>query len=180
MRNTTQRITPFLWFDTQAEEAAKFYVSIFKNSKMASIARYDGESAKAAGRPKGSVMTVAFELDGQEFVALNGGPLFKFTEAISFVVNCETQEEVDHFWETLSAGGQQVQCGWLKDRFGVSWQVVPTVLTEMLQDKDAEKSKRVMAAMLKMKKLEIDALKRAFEGRPHSTSGVSARRLTSG
>jgi predicted 3-demethylubiquinone-9 3-methyltransferase (glyoxalase superfamily) len=138
MRKTLQKITPFLWFDDQAEAAAKFYTSIFKNSRIGSVARYDEEAAKVAGRPKGSVMTVAFELDGQEFTALNGGPLFKFTEAISFVVNCETQEEVDHFWERLSAGGQEVQCGWLKDRFGVSWQVVPAVLAEMLQDKDRE------------------------------------------
>jgi predicted 3-demethylubiquinone-9 3-methyltransferase (glyoxalase superfamily) len=165
MRKTMQKITPFLWFDNQAEDAAKFYAAIFKNSRIGSVARYDEEAAKAAGRPKGSVMTVAFELDGHEFTALNGGPLFKFTEAISFVVNCETQEEVDHFWEKLSAGGQEVQCGWLKDRFGVSWQVVPTVLVEMLQDKDREKSKRAMAAMLKMKKINIEALKKAYEGR---------------
>lgn len=164
MREPTQKITPFLWFDNQAEEAVNFYVSIFKNSKIGSIARYDEASAKASGRPKGSVMTVAFELAGQEFVALNGGPLLKFTEAISFVVNCQTQEEVDHFWDKLSAGGRQVQCGWLKDRFGVSWQIVPTVLAEMLQDKDPEKSKRVMAAMLKMKKIEIEALRQAFGG----------------
>jgi predicted 3-demethylubiquinone-9 3-methyltransferase (glyoxalase superfamily) len=170
MRKPMQRITPFLWFDHQAEEAARFYVSIFKNSRIASIARYDDEAAKASGRPKGSVMTAAFELDGQNFTALNGGPLFKFTEAISLVVNCETQEEVDHFWEKLSAGGQEVQCGWLKDRFGVSWQVVPTVLTEMLQDKDPEKSKRVMAAMLKMKKISIAGLKNAYEGRFQSAS----------
>jgi predicted 3-demethylubiquinone-9 3-methyltransferase (glyoxalase superfamily) len=160
-----QKITPFLWFDDQAEAAARFYVSIFGNSRIASVTRYDDEAAKAAGRPKGSVMTVAFELDGQGFTALNGGPLFKFTEAISFVVNCESQKEVDHFWASLAAGGQEVQCGWLKDRFGVSWQIVPTVLVEMLQDKDPEKSKRVMAAMLKMKKIEIDALKRAYDGR---------------
>lgn len=165
MRKTMQRITPFLWFDDQAEDAANFYVSIFKNSRVRSVARYDEEAARAAGRPKGSVMTVAFELDGQEFTALNGGPLFKFTEAISFVVNCETQREVDRFWEKLSAGGQEVQCGWLKDRFGVSWQIVPTVLAEMLQDKDREKSQRVMAAMLKMKKINIDALEKAYEER---------------
>ena len=134
------------------------------------MTRYDEEGAKAAGRPMGSVMTVAFELDGQEFTALNGGPLFKFTEAMSLVVNCETQEEVDHFWERLSAGGQEVQCGWLKDKFGVSWQVVPTVLVEMLQDKDPEKSKRVMAAMLKMKKIDIAASKRAYEGRTASAA----------
>ncbi len=161
MRKTMQRITPFLWFDTQAEEAVNFYVSIFKNSRIGSIAHYEEEAAKASGRPKGSVMTVAFELDGQEFIALNGGPLFKFTEAISLVVNCETQEEVDHFWKRLTAGGQEVQCGWLKDRFGVSWQIVPTVLGEMLQDKDPGKSRRVMAAMLKMKKINIEALKKA-------------------
>ena len=161
MRKTMQRITPFLWFDTQAEEAVNFYVSIFKNSRIGSIAHYEEEAAKASGRPKGSVMTVAFELDGQEFIALNGGPLFKFTEAISLVVNCETQEEVDHFWKRLTAGGQEVQCGWLKDRFGVSWQIVPTVLGEMLQDKDRGKSRRVMAAMLKMKKINIEALKKA-------------------
>jgi len=165
MPKAIQRITPFLWFDDQAEAAANFYVSIFKNSKIGSITRYDEEAAKAAGRPKGSVMTVAFDLDGQDFTALNGGPLFKFTEAISLVVNCQTQEEVDHFWEKLSAGGEEVQCGWLKDRFGVSWQVVPTVLVEMLQDKDPEKSKRVMAAMLKMKKIDIEPLKKAYEGR---------------
>ncbi len=161
MRKTMQRITPFLWFDTQAEEAVNFYVSIFKNSRIGSIAHYEEEAAKASGRPKGSVMTVAFELDGQEFIALNGGPLFKFTEAISLVVNCETQEEVDHFWKRLTAGGQEVQCGWLKDRFGVSWQIVPTVLGEMLQDKDPGKSRRVMAAMLKMKKINVEALKKA-------------------
>ena len=163
MRKAIQKITPFLWFDNQAEEAVNFYVSIFKNSRVGSIARYDEAAAKASGRPKESVMTVAFELDGQEFVALNGGPLFKFTEAISFVVNCETQQEVDHFWERLSAGGQEVQCGWLKDRFGVTWQIVPIVLVEMLQDKAREKSKRVMAAMLKMKKIDIGALKKAYE-----------------
>jgi len=161
----TQKITTFLWFDSQAEEAAKFYVSIFKDSRIVGITRYDDEAAKAAGRPKGSVMTVAFELSGQEFTALNGGPLFKFTEAISLVVHCENQKEVDHFWEKLAAGGEEVQCGWLKDRFGLSWQVVPTVLVEMLQDKNHEKSKRAVAAMLKMKKLDIDALTKAFEGR---------------
>ena len=170
MRKTIQRITPFLWFDTQAEDAAHFYVSTFKNSRIGSVARYDEETAKAAGRPQGSVMTVAFELDGQEFTALNGGPVFKFTEAISFVVNCDTQEEVDHFWEKLSAGGREIQCGWLTDKFGVSWQVVPTVLIEMLQDKDPEKAKRVMAAMLKMTKIEIAPLKRAYEGRSASAA----------
>ena len=165
MPKTTQKITPFLWFDSQAEEAANFYVSIFKQSRIGAITRYDDEGSKAAGRPKGSVMTVEFELDGQKFTALNGGPHFKFTEAISLVVNCDDQKEVDHFWGKLSAGGQEVQCGWLKDRFGLSWQVVPTALLEMLQDKDPEKSKRTMTAMLKMKKLDVDALKRACDGR---------------
>ena len=160
-----QKISLCLWFDSQGEEAARFYTSIFKNSRMGRVARYDEAAAKAAGRPQGSVMTVEFELDGQRFMALNGGPLFKFTEAMSLVVNCETQTEVDHFWEKLSAGGQEVQCGWLKDRFGVSWQIVPTILPEMLQDKDPEKAKRVMAAMLKMKKIDIDALKQAYGGR---------------
>ena len=165
MAKRMQRVTPFLWFDDRAAEAAGFYVSIFENSRITSIARYDDESARAAGRPAGSVTTVAFELDGQEFTALNGGPVFGFTEAISFVVRCDTQDEVDHFWEQLSAGGQEVQCGWLKDRFGVSWQVVPTVLPEMLQDKDRARSSRVMAAMLKMKKISIEGLRSAYEGR---------------
>ena len=160
------KITPFLWFDTQAEEAANFYVSIFKNSRIKGLARYDGDTAQAAGRPKGSIMTVQFELDGQDFVALNGGPTFKFTEAISLVVNCESQDEIDHFWQKLSAGGgQEVECGWLKDRFGVSWQVVPTDIEEMLQDKDPEKPKRVMAAVMKMKKLDMAEMRKAYEGR---------------
>jgi len=165
MAKVKQKITPFFWFDHQAEEAARFYVSVFKNSKVGEVTRYDEQVSKAAGRPVGSVMTVAFELDGQQFTALNGGPQFKFGEAISFVVNCETQEEVDHFWDRLSTGGQPIECGWLKDQFGVAWQVVPTVLIEMMHDKDPEKAKRVMAAMLTMKKLNIDALKRAYEGR---------------
>jgi predicted 3-demethylubiquinone-9 3-methyltransferase (glyoxalase superfamily) len=164
MPTMAQRLSVCLWFDHQAEEAVKFYVSIFKNSKIGPVTRYDEAGAKAAGRPEGSVMTVAFELDGQEFMALNGGPQFKFTEAISLVVNCATQVEVDDYWNKLSAGGQEVQCGWLKDRFGLSWQVVPTILPEMLQDKDPEKSMRVMAAMLKMKKLDIAVLKKAYEG----------------
>ena len=162
---TTQKISLCLWFDSEGEEAARFYTSIFKNSKIGRVARYDEEASKAAGSPKGSVMTVEFELDGQRFMALNGGPLFKFTEAISLVVNCETQKEVDHFWEKLSAGGQEVQCGWLKDRFGVSWQIVPTILMELLHDKDPERSRRVMAAMLKMKKIDTEPLKKAYEGR---------------
>ena len=160
-----QKITPFLWFDGKAEEAANFYTSVFKNSKIVSIARYGDEAAKASGMPKGTAMTVAFELDGQKFVALNGGPHFKFTEAVSFVVNCQTQDEVDHYWEKLSAGGDEKaqQCGWLKDKYGLSWQIVPTVMVEMLQDKDPKKSGRVMQALLKMKKLDIKTLKQAYE-----------------
>jgi predicted 3-demethylubiquinone-9 3-methyltransferase (glyoxalase superfamily) len=165
MAKITQKITPFLWFDNQAEEAAKFYTSVFKNSKIENVTRYDEEGSKVSGRPKGSLMTVPFQIEGQEFVALNGGPMFKFTEAISFIVNCETQKEVDYYWEKLSAGGEEVQCGWLKDRFGLSWQVVPTVLTEMLQDKDPQKAQRVMAAMLKMKKIEIADLKKAYDSK---------------
>ena len=164
MARITQRITPFLWFDDRAEEAAGFYVSIFQNSRIKGVSRYSEEASKAAGRPKGSVMTVAFELDGQDFTALNGGPPFKFTEAISLVVNCQTQQEVDHFWSKLSAGGQEVQCGWLKDKFGVSWQVVPTALFELMEDNDPTKSQRVMAAMLKMKKIDIEPLRRAYAG----------------
>jgi predicted 3-demethylubiquinone-9 3-methyltransferase (glyoxalase superfamily) len=160
-----QKITPFLWFDDNAEEAAKLYTSVFKNSKILGTTRYDDASSKAAGRPKGSVMTVDMELDGQRFVALNGGPIFKFTEAVSFVVNCQTQEEVDHYWTRLSQGGEEGQCGWLKDRYGVSWQVVPTILIELLQDKDAEKAHRVMKAMLQMRKLDIKTLKDAAERR---------------
>ena len=158
-----QKITPFLWFDDNAEEAVKFYTSIFKNSKIGKIARYDKAGEKAAGRPAGWVMTIEFQLEGQEFVALNGGPHFKFTEAISFVVNCQKQEEVDYYWEKLSEGGKEVQCGWLKDKFGLSWQIVPTVLGELLSDKDALKSQRVMEAMLQMVKLDIKKLKQAAE-----------------
>jgi predicted 3-demethylubiquinone-9 3-methyltransferase (glyoxalase superfamily) len=165
---TTQKITPFLWFEDQAEEAANHYVSIFRDSRIKSITRYAEEAARISGRPEGTVMTVQFDLDGQEFTALNGGPVFKFTEAISFVVSCDTQEEVDHFWEKLSEGGQPVECGWLKDKFGVSWQVVPRILPEMLHDNDPVKSKRVMAAMLKMKKIDIAGLRRAYEGQPDS------------
>ena len=153
-----QRITPFLWFDRQAEEAANFYVSIFPNSKIGSTSRY----GEAGPGPKGSVMTVAFDLDGLSFTALNGGPMFKFTEAISLVVHCETQAEVDHYWDKLSAGGQQVQCGWLKDKYGLSWQIVPNALIELVQDKDPAKSQRVMAAMMQMKKIDIAGLKAAY------------------
>ena len=159
-----QKITPFLWFDDKAEEAANFYVSVFKNSKLGNATRYNEESSAAAGRPKGSVMTIEFHLDGQDFVGINGGPHFKFTEAVSFVVNCETQEEVDRFWEKLSEGGRESQCGWLRDKYGLSWQVVPRVLPELLKNKDPEKAKRVMTAMLQMTKIDINALKQAAEG----------------
>ena len=137
-----QRISPFLWFDDKAEEAAVFYTSIFKNSKIGTIARYGDSGAEVTARPKGTVMTVAFQLDGQEFVALNGGPHYKFTEAVSFVVNCQTQEEVDEYWKKLSDGGQEVQCGWLKDKYGLSWQIVPTILSEMLNDPDPKKAEQ--------------------------------------
>ena len=159
-----QKITPFLWFDSQAEEAARFYTSIFEDSGIGRVARYDQASEKASGQPAGSVMTVEFQLEGQDFVALNGGPHFKFTEAISFVVNCETQQELDHFWNQLSAGGKESQCGWLKDKFGVSWQVVPTILSELLSSKDAAASQRVMQALLQMVKLDINGLQRAASG----------------
>lgn len=155
-----QKIHPFLWFDTQAEEAMNFYVSIFKNSKITKVARY----GDAGPGPKGSVMTASFELDGQQFTALNGGPHFKFNEAISFVVDCKSQEEVDELWEKLSAGGQPGQCSWLKDKFGLSWQIVPSVLVELLSDPDPEKSRRVMEAMLKMTKIDIAKLKQAAQG----------------
>jgi predicted 3-demethylubiquinone-9 3-methyltransferase (glyoxalase superfamily) len=155
-----QKITTFLWFDTQAEDAAKFYTSIFKGSKVVTVTRY-GETGPG---PKGSVMTVAFQLEGQEFVALNGGPQFKFTPAISLVVNCTSQEEVDELWRKLSAGGRTDRCGWLQDKYGLSWQIVPTVLNELLKDKDTEKSQRVMKAMLEMDKLDIARLKAAAAG----------------
>ena len=154
-----QKITPFLWFDGKAEEAMKFYVSVFKNSKIGSVTRY----GEAGPGPKGSVMTATFKLGGQEFVALNGGPQFKFTEAISFVVNCETQKEVDELWEKLSEGGEEGRCGWLKDKYGLSWQIVPSILVKMLQDKDAETSQRVMKAMLQMNKIDTQRLKQAHD-----------------
>jgi predicted 3-demethylubiquinone-9 3-methyltransferase (glyoxalase superfamily) len=156
-----QRITPFLWFDTQAGEAAKFYVAIFENSRITRVTRYDDAGARASGRPAGSVMTVAFELAGQEFVALNGGPVFKFNESISFVVHCATQAEVDRYWQALSAGGQEVQCGWLKDKFGVSWQVMPTIFDGLLSGDDAARAQRVMQAMLQMLKPDIQRLQEA-------------------
>jgi predicted 3-demethylubiquinone-9 3-methyltransferase (glyoxalase superfamily) len=154
-----QKIAPFLWFDGKAEEAMNFYVSLFKNSRVESIARY----GEAGPGPKGSVMTVTFVLDGQRFIALNGGPQYKFTPAISFFVNCETQAEVDELWEKLSEGGEKNQCGWLTDKYGLSWQIVPSVLLEMLQDKDSKRSQRVMKAMLQMTKLDIKTLKQAYE-----------------
>ena len=154
-----QKITPFLWFDGKAEEAMNFYSSIFKNSKIGRITRY----GDAGPGPKGAVMSGTFQLDGQEFMALNGGPQFKFTEAISFFVNCETQEEVDELWEKLSAGGQKSRCGWLKDKYGLSWQIIPSALGEMLGDKDPEKSQRVMKAMLQMDKIDIKGLEQAYK-----------------
>ena len=156
-----QKISPFLWFDGKAEEAANFYVSIFRNSKIASVMHY----GEAGPGPKGSVMGVTFQLDGQEFMAINGGPQFTFSPAISFFVKCETQAEIDHFWDKLLAGGKAQQCGWLTDKYGVTWQIVPTILGELLQSKDAEKSQRAMRAMMQMIKLDIAALKKAFEGR---------------
>jgi predicted 3-demethylubiquinone-9 3-methyltransferase (glyoxalase superfamily) len=155
-------ITPCLWFDTEGEEAAQFYTSVFPNSKIVDIARY----GSAGPRSEGTVMTVSFELDGQQFVALNGGPQFTFNEAISFQVSCESQEEVDAFWSKLSEGGEEGPCGWLKDKYGVSWQIVPTALPELLADPDPERSQRVMQAMLEMKKIEIDALERAADAVP--------------
>jgi len=159
-----QKITPCLWFDDQAEQAAKFYTEIFKNSKIKKITRYGKEGYEIHRKPEGSVMTVEFELDGQALTALNGGPVFKFSEAISFQVDCATQEEVDYYWEKLSEGGDEnaQQCGWLKDRYGLSWQIVPRALLEMLNDPDAKKSQRVMAAMLRMKKIDIETLKCAY------------------
>jgi predicted 3-demethylubiquinone-9 3-methyltransferase (glyoxalase superfamily) len=161
-----QPITPCLWFDSQAEEAARYYTGIFKNSKIGTISRYGEAGREVHGQAPGTVMTVEFELNGQPFTALNGGPLFKFNEAISFQIMCRTQEEVDHYWNKLSEGGDKnaQQCGWLKDKYGLSWQVVPTVLAEMMTDPDREKSGRAMEAMLQMKKLDIAELKRAFEG----------------
>ena len=161
-----RRITPCLWFDVQAEAAVGFYVGIFKNSKIVKVSRYGKAGQEITRRPPGSVMTVAFELDGQPFTALNGGPLFKFNEAISLQVFCDTQEEVDYYWEKLSASGEPKaqQCGWLKDRYGVSWQVVPVVLIEMIGDPDQARADRAMAALLKMKKLDIAELKRAYAG----------------
>jgi predicted 3-demethylubiquinone-9 3-methyltransferase (glyoxalase superfamily) len=158
------QITPCLWFDTQAEEAAKFYVSVFKNSKIGKISRYGKAGQDIHGKKEGSVMTVEFELGGRPFVSLNGGPNFKFSEAVSFQIYCDTQSEIDYFWSKLSQGGQEGPCGWLKDKYGLSWQVVPTAMPKMMTDPDARKSERVMNAFLKMKKFDLDKLTRAYEG----------------
>ncbi|HEY6152956.1 MAG TPA: VOC family protein [Candidatus Udaeobacter sp.] len=167
-RKSMRKITPFLWFDGQAENAVKFYTSIFKDSKVGRTLRYSEEVAKvsASGQSAGSVLTIEFEIEGQKFVALNGGPQFQFNESVSFVVNCKTQKEVDYYWEKLTAGGgEESACGWLKDKFGLSWQITPTVLIDMLHDKDADKAERVMHAMLQMQKIEIAKLKAAYEGK---------------
>ncbi|KTC95152.1 VOC family protein [Legionella feeleii] len=157
-----QHIAPCLWFDNQAEEAAHFYTSIFKNSKILRLSYYGDAGAEVSGKPKGSIMTVTFQLEGQQFIALNGGPDFKFSPAISLFVSCESQEEIDDLWNNLSADGETVQCGWLQDKYGISWQIVPTILVDFLNDPDTEKSEQVMKAMLKMKKLDMQALKKAY------------------
>jgi predicted 3-demethylubiquinone-9 3-methyltransferase (glyoxalase superfamily) len=161
-----QRITPFLWFDRQAEEAARYYTGIFKNSRIVKTSHYGRAGQEIHGMPPGSVMVIAFELEGQPFSALNGGPVFKFNEAVSLVVSCETQEEIDDYWDKLTQGGdpQAQQCGWLKDKFGLSWQVVPTILSDLVGDPDSSKSQRAMSAMMQMKKLDIATLKRAYDG----------------
>jgi len=159
------KITPFLWFNDDAEQAVKFYHSIFKKSKIGKISRYDEAAEKASGRPAGSVMTIEFELNGQKFIALNGGPHFKFNEAVSFVVHCKTQAELDYYWKKLSADGKEVQCGWLQDKYGLSWQIVPTIISELFASKDPAKSHRAMEAMLKMVKLDIKKLKDAYAGK---------------
>ncbi|MBI5224356.1 VOC family protein [Candidatus Micrarchaeota archaeon] len=158
-----QKIIPNLWFDSNAEEAARFYAAIFKDSKIGAISRFGEEGAKVSGQKAGSVMTVAFSLNGQDFLALNGGPIFKFSEAISFVVYCDSQSEIDYYWEKLTEGGQEVQCGWLKDKFGLSWQIVPTELAKMMQSGNPEKSRKAMEALLKMVKLDIGKLKAAYD-----------------
>jgi predicted 3-demethylubiquinone-9 3-methyltransferase (glyoxalase superfamily) len=166
MTVSIQKITPCLWFDDQAEEAARFYISVFTNSRIVRMSRYGKEGFEIHGRPEGSVMVVEFQIEGQTFTALNGGPLFRFNEAVSFQVSCETQEEIDYYWEKLTEDGDREaqQCGWLKDRYGVSWQVVPTVLGDLVADPDSEKSQRAMRAMLRMKKIDIAALRRAYDG----------------
>lgn len=158
-----QKITPCLWFDNKAEEAVQFYTSLFPNSKILNTSRYDKASAEVSGQKEGSILTIECELNGQKFLAMNGGPLFKFTEAISFIVNCETQEEVDKYWNALTQGGAEVQCGWLKDKFGLSWQITPTVLEKLLADKDPKKAGNTMKAMLEMKKLDIKKLQEAHD-----------------
>jgi predicted 3-demethylubiquinone-9 3-methyltransferase (glyoxalase superfamily) len=158
---TAQKITPCLWFDSQAEEAAKFYASVFKNSKIGKISRYGKEGFEIHGRTAGTVMTVEFEIDGQKFVALNGGPHFRFNEAVSFQVHCDSQQEIDYFWSKLGEGGQEQPCGWLKDKFGLSWQVIPKALPEMLMDENSDKAQRVMRSMLQMRKIDLAALERA-------------------
>ncbi len=158
-----KQVVPCLWFDSKAEEAAKFYVSVIRNSKLGKITRYGEAAAKASGQPAGSVMTVTFTINGQEFMALNGGPQFTFSPAVSFVLPCDTQKEIDRLWDKLSEGGDKGQCGWLKDKFGVSWQIVPTALGEMLGDNNPRKAQSVMQAMLQMNKIEIAALRRAYE-----------------
>jgi predicted 3-demethylubiquinone-9 3-methyltransferase (glyoxalase superfamily) len=165
MQLAAQKIAPCLWFDTKAEDAANFYCSVFENSKIRTISRYGKEGHERHGKEPGSVMAVEFELAGQIFAALNGGPQFKFSEAISFQVRCETQKEVDYFWSKLSVGGKEGPCGWLKDKYGLSWQIVPTVLFDMLMDPDSQKSQRVTKAFLQMKKFDIEALRRAYEGK---------------
>ncbi len=174
---TQQKITPFLWFENQAEEAARFYTSIFTKSKIVRTTRYDEAAAKASGQPAGSVMTVQFQLEGQDFVALNGGPEFKFTKAISFVVNCDTQAELDHYWEALTKDGKEVQCGWLKDKFGVSWQIVPAILPELLSQAAPEKGHRVTQALLKMVKLDIQQLKNAAKATEQGKSRQTRRKI---
>jgi predicted 3-demethylubiquinone-9 3-methyltransferase (glyoxalase superfamily) len=166
MQTNFQKITPCLWFDNQAEAAANFYTSIFKNSRIRKISRYGKEGYEIHGQPEGTVLTVEFEIEGQTFTALNGGPVFKFNEAISFQVNCETQDELDYLWNKLSEGGDEKaqQCGWLKDRYGVSWQIIPRILGELVSDPNSEKSQRAMRAMLQMKKIDIDKLKQAYDG----------------
>ena len=160
-----QKITPCLWFDDKAEDAARFYVSIFKNSKLGQVTRYGDSGSQISGKPKGSVMTVTFEIEGQEFVALNGGPLFKFTEAVSFMVKCESQQDIDEMWSKLSEGGEEGPCGWLKDKYGLSWQIVVPEWNEMLRDKESEKSERAMAAILHMSKPDMQRVRQAYEGR---------------
>jgi predicted 3-demethylubiquinone-9 3-methyltransferase (glyoxalase superfamily) len=164
MENKKQKITNCLWFDSEAEEAVALYTSIFKNSKTGHVARFGKEGFEHHGKPEGSVMTVEFELDGQKFLALNGGPQFKFNEAMSLMVYCENQEEVDHYWNKLSEGGEEGPCGWLKDKFGVSWQVIPEVFTKMMSDPDTSKSRRAMGAVFAMKKFDIAKLEKAFNG----------------